>query len=89
MRQDPDGADLVVGPGVRYSLGTAEERDIKSRPEAIAIKRIAEIAKNAEDLLRSQAKQGKKDKNKARPDNAGSQPIGTRVLMRVVRASVS
>ena len=71
MTQDPDGADLVAGPGVRYSLGTAAERDIKSRSKAIAIKaaesnlEAAEIAKNAEDLLRSKAKQ---DKRKTKQD---------------------
>jgi len=37
MHQGPDGADLVAGRRVRYSLGTAEERDIKSRPKQIAI----------------------------------------------------
>ena len=33
--QDPDGADLVAGPGIGYSLGTAEEREIKSPSEAL------------------------------------------------------
>jgi len=66
MHQDPDDADLVGGRGVRYSLGTAEERDIKSRSKAIAIKCKAEIAKNAEDRLRSKAKQGKKKEEQSK-----------------------